>query len=123
MDGGARRIDFQPAYDPPLQARDLIAERAEPSSKQHVLFEAITAALSCDHLVLKRRNVQLGWMPKHDIQCFICDRVRVREDELIQSRKRRCDRSGIADPRKPSRLIELGFGHLRLPPLRSEQYC
>jgi len=107
MDGRAGRIDRQPAHDTPLQARDRVAKRPQSRAEQHVLLEAVSAASAADHLVLKRRHIELGRLPEHDVQRLVGDRVRVRENETIQGLERRRDGSRIADARKPSALIEL----------------
>jgi hypothetical protein len=73
VDGWARRIDGQPSYDTPLQACYRVAERSKSGPEQHVLFKAVSAAFAGDHLVLKRRHIELGREPEHDIQRFVCD--------------------------------------------------
>jgi hypothetical protein len=50
-----------------------IAEGSKPGPEQHVLFEAVSTALACYHLVLKRRHIEPGRTPEHDIQRFVGD--------------------------------------------------
>jgi hypothetical protein len=73
LDGWARGIDLQPAHDTPLQACDPVAERPKSGPEEHVLFEAVSAPPAGNHLLLKRRQVELGRTPEHDIERFIGD--------------------------------------------------
>jgi hypothetical protein len=73
MDGRTWRIDRQPAYYPPLEACDLIAERSQRRPKQHILFEAVPTPSADNHFFLKCSYIELRWMPKHDVEGFIWD--------------------------------------------------
>jgi hypothetical protein len=54
----AGRCDVETADNASLQAGHVVAERAQPATKQHVLLEAITATPPDDHLVLQRSEVE-----------------------------------------------------------------
>jgi hypothetical protein len=73
MAGRGASIARQPADNTPLQACDPVATRPKPGPEQHVLFKAASAALVGDHLLLKRRYIELGQTPEHDIQRFVGD--------------------------------------------------
>src|SRR5690348_15471801 len=109
MNSGARGVDRQSSDYAALQTGDAITERAKRRSEQHVLLETIPATLAGDHLGLKRRHVEFGRTPKHDVQRLVTDRVRVRENQAVQGFKCWRQWPGIADPFKPRGLVELGL--------------
>src|SRR5262245_38640834 len=112
MDGRARRIDRQSPHDTSLQICDFEAERLKPGPEEHVLFKAISAASTLDHLAAERLDVEPGKTTEHDIESFIGDRPRMGKDQPVERLECWRRRARIANAFKPGDAVKLWVGHV-----------
>jgi len=53
-------------------------------AEQHILFKAIATTTARDHFALKRIQIEFGCSAEHDVQRFVRDGTRMREDDAMR---------------------------------------
>ena len=96
---GARRDHAARAAIPHARAqrRDVEPDRLEHEQQQAVLLEAVAAAARLHELSLERRRRQLDGAAGQDVEVLERNRLDVRLHDAVQRRKRRLDRTVVAD--------------------------
>src|SRR5215813_8128534 len=118
MDRWTWCVDCHATYHPTLQAGDVVTERAQALSEEHVLFQTIAAPTADNHLTLKREQIEPWRPPEHDVERLIGNGMRMSQNELMQRAERRFERTIIANALQPRTLIKLP-DHLTTLPICS----